>query len=402
MRSPATKRRRAVPDPDPVYPFGDESPVPLPPFIIPGSGLETDGLSLIVKASPPLTVGLPGVGLNYGAGLRVEEGVLVSDAAITTHPPLRQEGEDLYLDTTSTFQLTSNSLDIKHGSSLITNASGLNLKAPNPPFYLSAGTLSMDIGPGFEIVDEQLIIKTHNGLDTTPENGLEIVTDDTLRVGAVLGLKPVIAPLTLTVNGNIQLDFTGAITQVGGRLTLFDPIPPVYVDSTGGIALKYGSSLKVEDGKLQTFQPDESLVVLPGIYSIPDVGTTDVQTSLLYRKITFPDHLVYEIKCAELNITTTTTLPLSYSMIETSDIVSFLREAGNEFRFVASSAYIDVFFPVHGTLKLIESEHSLPELQIEFKSATPKDTVSAFYMCIVKEVPIDPGPLPMEPGPITV
>lgn len=201
------KKMKRQGSPDPVYPFGDQTPAPLPPFLNAGSGLKAEGLSLSVQTSDPLTVGLGGVTLKIGEGLSVVDGKLNSGARINTIPPLSKTGEDLSLKTDTTLVVNSTGeLGVALQPTLVNGTAGVGLKTPTSPLQVTNdGTLNLKTGPGLKLDNGALQVSVGYGMNINP----------------------------------------------GGQLTLY-PLEPLAWDAgSKSLILNYGNGLTVVDGKLQ-------------------------------------------------------------------------------------------------------------------------------------------------------
>ncbi|QJR83104.1 fiber [Bearded dragon adenovirus 1] len=297
-------KRARSPSPDPVYPFDGGTPVPLPPFLLPGRGLETDGLALSVKVQNPLNLNTGGVGLKYGSGLSLnEEGELVgnSTGSISVSPPLKKTGDELSLSVGDGLTVAEETLSVNPAAPLSIDATTkqlqlntgrgvgvyngkIELKTRSPvglddqdyifldtdtPFNVRAGKLVLDVEPplavddrgaltvgttdGVGIVDGKLSLKANFPLESDGQGSIQLKTGGGLRVDPTTGLKVAVkSPLSVDAAENIELNVGGGLSTDGGALSLKVAVP-LSVDSTDQtVSLAIGDGLQITDGKLAT------------------------------------------------------------------------------------------------------------------------------------------------------
>lgn len=227
---------------DPVYPFGDETPVPLPPFLTPGGGLKTDGLTLSVQTVDPLTVTYGGVGLKIGDGLEVEGGKLVSTAGrLTVIPPLQQSASgEVSLSTDSTFSVDSKgALSLPLENSLVSKSTGLTVNPPVAPISLNSdGKLQLGVDSAGPLKVEEDVLKMK--YDTTLS----------VNTSLALGLKNPITPIQLTDYGALTFKAGNSLAVASDGLVLVDPKAPLKLNTAGQVELKLGDGLTVEEDAL--------------------------------------------------------------------------------------------------------------------------------------------------------
>lgn len=238
--------------PDPVYPFGSQHVVPMPPFMEPGNGLEVNGLKLGVNIADPITANVVGaLTLKLGAGLSLNSnGALTSNSFANTKPPLAIDNtDDLILQIGAGLQVdSSGALEATGSGSTLTTA---------PPLQLSNDTLTLLYGGALKLngntleVNAEAPLRIANGqLSLNLGNGLVLQGD--------LLTPNVSAPLTIT-NNAIGLNFgsglqltNGVLTTTGGGVpppTTYTFQPPI-TDSNGVISLSLANPITVSGNSL--------------------------------------------------------------------------------------------------------------------------------------------------------
>ncbi|AII22579.1 fiber 1 [Lizard adenovirus 2] len=202
------KRAKRQGSPDPIYPFGDQTPAPLPPFLNAGSGLTASGLSLSVQTADPLTLTLGGVGLKLGEGLSLVDGKLTSGDSVAVEAPLHKTGKTISLSADASLEVTtSDQLSVKTVNSLSKTDAGIGLKTPVPPLKLNdSGQLTLQTGPGLKTIGETLQVPVGVGISINNSGALESYPLAPLRWdGSSKSLILDYGPGLTIVNGKLQV-----------------------------------------------------------------------------------------------------------------------------------------------------------------------------------------------------
>lgn len=259
--------------PDPVYPFGSQHVVPMPPFMEPGNGLEVNGLKLGVNIADPITPNFTGaLTLKLGAGLSLNaNGALTSNSFAKTQPPLSINSSDelilnigtglqvsssgeleavgglTSLSATAPLQLNNDVISLLYSGGLKRTGNSLELNI-EAPFQISNGMLSIKLGNGLILQGGLLtpnvaapLIVSNNALGLNFGSGLQLVNGVLTATGGGTGPPPTtytFQPPLVDQNGVISLDLQNPITLTGGSLGL-QLSPQLGVNASGELTPLY-------------------------------------------------------------------------------------------------------------------------------------------------------------------
>lgn len=250
---------------DPVYPFGDETPAPLPPFLNAGGGLIADGLTLSVQTADPLTVTLAGVGLKIGDGLAVEDGKLVSGNKITTVAPLQQSASgEISLVTDNMFSVsTQGKLTLPLQNSLTSTDTGLAVTSPISPLSLSNGAMQIATGAG--------LINLNGALSVATGQGINVNSMGQIEMRSLLPLQWDYASKTLMLN------YGAGLTVVDGNLSVIGAS-----SSTNLMAVPRTAELRVPtpNSAVETIHDKDGVTFIVNIQEEPIGGTVKKSLTL--------------------------------------------------------------------------------------------------------------------------
>lgn len=286
-------------NPNPVYPFGDESRVlPIPPFVSVQSGLKVEGATLGVNAEKPLTTAGGKLNLLVGSGLTVTEtGVLSTTGSLTSTPPLMQTETGLSLNFTTPLTLnTAGALTVATSAPIQNGSAGLQINADNT-LMLSPLGLKPPVLPLQTNNFGSLELSIDNSLKSTPilgmksplapmslnaDGNLELTLDATLKGVPALGIQTPQIPIILE-NGSLKINYTSPLGIWEDKLTL-NYSPPLTF-STGNLSLGFNSPLALSTDNKLTLNVDPSLTSTPTLglrTPIPPINLTANRMALAY------------------------------------------------------------------------------------------------------------------------
>ena len=267
-------KRNLPADFDPVYPYDAKMPAITPPFVTPGGGIDPDTPGLSINTKPPMHIENGAVALDYGNGLHVQNGKLVTNA--DAEAPLESTPQHLKLNFADGLKLNATgqlivqskdpisidngSLTLKHDNSLVINSNGQlsttsNL-IPQPPLIKINNSLFLKSGNGLSTINgilslkhvissftkplvldgEDLKLNIGQGLTVTPDGNLTANTTN-ITASSPLNFDP--------ASGNLSLSLGIALETIGQHLDVKLSPRGALTIKNGGIATNIDNSLKI-------------------------------------------------------------------------------------------------------------------------------------------------------------